>query len=36
VHTLLPLNYVLADFSGLNRRFRKPIQGQPSLPVHDG
>jgi uncharacterized membrane protein YcaP (DUF421 family) len=34
--TLLLLNYVLADFSGLNRRFRKLIQGQPSLLVHDG
>ena len=34
--TLLLLNYVLADFSGLNRRFRKLIEGQPSLLVHDG
>ena len=34
--TLLLLNYVLADLSGLNRRFRKLIQGQPSLLVHDG
>jgi uncharacterized membrane protein YcaP (DUF421 family) len=34
--TLLLMNYVVADLSGLNRRFRKLIQGQPSLLVHDG
>ena len=34
--TLLLLNYLVADLSGLNRRFRKLIQGQPSLLVHDG
>jgi uncharacterized membrane protein YcaP (DUF421 family) len=34
--TLLSLNYVLADVSGVNRRFRKFIQGQPSLLIHDG
>jgi uncharacterized membrane protein YcaP (DUF421 family) len=34
--TLLVLNYVVADVSGVNRRFRKLIQGQPSLLVHDG
>jgi len=34
--TLLLLNYFVADLSGLNRRFRKLIQGQPSLLVHDG
>lgn len=34
--TLLLLNYFVADISGLNRRFRKMIQGQPSLLVHDG
>ncbi len=34
--TLLLLNYVLADVSGVNRRFRKFIQGQPSLLIHDG
>jgi uncharacterized membrane protein YcaP (DUF421 family) len=34
--TLLVLNYFVADFSGANRRFRKFIQGQPSLIVHDG
>ena len=34
--TLLVLNYFVADVSGANRRFRKFIQGQPSLLVHDG
>jgi uncharacterized membrane protein YcaP (DUF421 family) len=34
--TLLVLNYVVADLSGANRRFRRFIQGQPSLLVHDG
>ena len=34
--TLLILNYFVAEFSGANRRFRKLIQGQPSLLVHDG
>ena len=34
--TLLVLNYVVADLSGTNRRFRKLIQGQPSLLIHDG
>jgi uncharacterized membrane protein YcaP (DUF421 family) len=34
--TLLVLNYFIADLSGANRRFRKFIQGQPSLIVHDG
>jgi uncharacterized membrane protein YcaP (DUF421 family) len=34
--TLLLLNYILADASGVNRRFRKFIQGQPSLLIHDG
>ncbi len=34
--TLLVLNYVVADVSGANRRFRKLVQGQPSLLVHDG
>jgi len=34
--TLLVLNYVVAELSGGNRRFRKFIQGQPSLLVHDG
>jgi uncharacterized membrane protein YcaP (DUF421 family) len=34
--TLLILNYFIADLSGANRRFRRFIQGQPSLLVHDG
>jgi uncharacterized membrane protein YcaP (DUF421 family) len=34
--TLLVINYLVADVSGLNRGFRKFIQGQPSLLVHDG
>src|ERR1019366_7680741 len=34
--TLLILNYLVAEVSGGNRRFRKFIQGQPSLLVHDG
>jgi uncharacterized membrane protein YcaP (DUF421 family) len=34
--TLLLLNYVVAEVSGGNRRFRRFIQGQPSLLIHDG
>jgi|SRR5690242_16550532 len=34
--TLLILNYVVAELSGGNRRFRRFVQGQPSLLVHDG
>ncbi len=34
--TLLVLNYLVAEISGGNRRFRKYIQGEPSLLVHDG
>jgi uncharacterized membrane protein YcaP (DUF421 family) len=34
--TLLILNYVVAELSGGNRRFRKLVQGQPSLLIHDG
>src|SRR5260370_11257892 len=33
--TLLILNYLVAEVSGVNRRFPKYIQGQPSLLVHD-
>jgi len=33
---LLMLNFIVAELSGGNRRFRKFIQGQPSLLVHDG
>jgi uncharacterized membrane protein YcaP (DUF421 family) len=34
--TLLILNYFVAEVSGGNRRFRKFVEGQPSLMVHDG
>ena len=34
--TLLVLNYVIAEVSGGNRRFRRFVQGQPSLLIHDG
>jgi uncharacterized membrane protein YcaP (DUF421 family) len=34
--TLLILNYLVAELSGGNRRFRKFVQGQPALLVHDG
>jgi uncharacterized membrane protein YcaP (DUF421 family) len=34
--TLLLMNYLVAELSGTNRRFRKLIQGQPTLLVHDG
>jgi uncharacterized membrane protein YcaP (DUF421 family) len=34
--TLLVVNYFVAELSGANRRFRKFVQGQPSLLVHDG
>jgi uncharacterized membrane protein YcaP (DUF421 family) len=33
---LLTLNFLLAEFSGMNRRFRKMIQGQPTLLIHNG
>lgn len=34
--TLLVFNYLLADVSGMNRRFRRWLQGEPSLLVHNG
>jgi uncharacterized membrane protein YcaP (DUF421 family) len=34
--TLLILNYVIGNLSGVNRRFRRLIQGEPSLLIHDG
>src|SRR5947209_7162801 len=34
--TLLVLNYLIAELSGGNRRFRRFIEGQPSLLVHNG
>ena len=33
---LLTLNYFLAELSGFNRRFRRMIQGQPTLLIHNG
>jgi uncharacterized membrane protein YcaP (DUF421 family) len=33
---LLMMNYFVADVSGANRRFRKFIQGEPSMLIHDG
>lgn len=33
---LLLLNYLLADISGINRRFRRFIQGSPTLLVYHG
>src|SRR5260370_20367070 len=33
---LLVLNYLLAELSGMNRRFRRVIAGQPTLLVHNG
>jgi uncharacterized membrane protein YcaP (DUF421 family) len=34
--TLLVANYLVADVAGVNRRFRKLIQGSPTLLIHDG
>jgi len=34
--TLLLLNYAVGIFSGSNRRFRRAVQGEPSLLIHDG
>jgi uncharacterized membrane protein YcaP (DUF421 family) len=34
--TLLIMNYLIAELAGGNRRFRKFVEGQPSLLVHDG
>jgi uncharacterized membrane protein YcaP (DUF421 family) len=34
--TLLLMNYVVAEVSGGNRRFRRFIEGQPTLLIHDG
>jgi uncharacterized membrane protein YcaP (DUF421 family) len=34
--TLLVVNYLVGELSGVNRRFRKLVEGQPSLMVHDG
>jgi uncharacterized membrane protein YcaP (DUF421 family) len=34
--TLLILNYLVADVAGASRRFRKLVEGEPSLLIHDG
>jgi len=34
--TLLLLNYLVADLAGINRRFRRFVQGSPTLLIHDG
>jgi len=34
--TLLGLNFLVAELSGVNRRFRKFVQGSPTLLVHNG
>ncbi|MFZ0808699.1 MAG: YetF domain-containing protein [Candidatus Sulfotelmatobacter sp.] len=34
--TLLLLNYLVANVSGRNRGFRRWVEGEPSLLVHDG
>jgi uncharacterized membrane protein YcaP (DUF421 family) len=33
---LLVLNYLLAEVSGVNRRFRSVLQGSPTLLIHNG
>jgi uncharacterized membrane protein YcaP (DUF421 family) len=33
---LLIMNYLLAEVSGLNRKFRSVIQGSPTLLIHNG
>jgi uncharacterized membrane protein YcaP (DUF421 family) len=34
--TLLVMNYFVGKISGSNRQFRKLVEGQPTLLVHDG
>lgn len=34
--TLLVLNYLVGSLSGRNRVFRRVVQGEPSLLIHDG
>jgi uncharacterized membrane protein YcaP (DUF421 family) len=34
--TLLLMNYFVAELSGVNRRFRRFVQGSPTLLIHDG
>lgn len=33
---LLTLNYLVAELSGINRKFRRAVQGSPALLIHDG
>jgi uncharacterized membrane protein YcaP (DUF421 family) len=33
---LLLMNYLIAELSGTNRRFRRLVEGQPTLLVHQG
>jgi uncharacterized membrane protein YcaP (DUF421 family) len=33
---LLVMNYIIAEVSGRNRRFRRMVQGSPTLLIHDG
>jgi uncharacterized membrane protein YcaP (DUF421 family) len=34
--TLLVLNFLIAEYSGVNRKFRRWVQGSPSLLIHNG
>ena len=34
--TLLLLNYLIGTFSGTSRGFRRVVEGEPSLLIHDG
>jgi uncharacterized membrane protein YcaP (DUF421 family) len=34
--TLLVLNYLIGSLSGVNRKFRRLVEGEPSLLIHDG
>lgn len=34
--TLLVLNYLVGTLSGVNRKFRRLVEGEPSLLIHDG
>jgi len=34
--TLLILNYLVGTLSGSSRRFRRAVEGEPSLLIHDG
>jgi uncharacterized membrane protein YcaP (DUF421 family) len=34
--TLLVLNYLIGSLAGVNRGFRRVVEGEPSLLIHDG